>query len=164
MHRGAKHTGDKPAQNFERGTQQGGNFKCGSCGVKSTMIQGQAHSLCQTWRSLEDLQKLVLAGCYGNKAGCSKPLNKLRAKDLRQELRARGVFDVTGKVEELQRTLDNILCGAQRVPTLLIHNPAQNLASLNLQQYTILACEPLHALKGIFTTCLKNCHIFYMTI
>ena len=112
------------------------------------MIQDQAHSLRQTWRSLEDLQKLVLAGCHGNQAGCSKPLSKLRVKDLRQELRARGVFDVTGKVEELHHILDNILCGAQRVPTLLIHNPAQSLGSLNLQHYTILACEPLHALKG----------------
>ena len=79
-------TGDKPAQSFERGTQQrgggggGGNYKCGSCGVKSAMIQDQAHSLRQTWRSLEDLQKLVLGGCHGNQAGCSKPLSKLRVK------------------------------------------------------------------------------------
>lgn len=29
--------GDHPAQQFERGTQQGGKFKCGGCGVGATL-------------------------------------------------------------------------------------------------------------------------------
>ena len=29
--------GDHPAQQFERGTQQGGKFKCGGCGVRDTL-------------------------------------------------------------------------------------------------------------------------------
>ena len=37
------YTGDHPAASFERGCQLGGNYKCGSCGVKSTRIDDLAH-------------------------------------------------------------------------------------------------------------------------
>ena len=37
--------GDKPAQQFERGTQLGGTYKCGGCGVKDVMTQNLAHTL-----------------------------------------------------------------------------------------------------------------------
>jgi len=57
-------TGDKPAAQFERGTQQGGYYKCGSCGCRSTRMDDLAHSLNCRWRSLADLQTLVLAGEY----------------------------------------------------------------------------------------------------
>ena len=141
-------SGDKPAQSFERGTQQGGNYKCGSCGVKSCMIEDQAHTLRCTWRSLTDLQSLVLTGKHGNKPGLAKPLDNLKVAEVREELLARGVLNVTEKADVLRQKLADILKGAQRVPTLLIHNPTQNLASLNLERYRILDCEPLHSLKG----------------
>ena len=38
-------TGDKPASQFERGTQMGGTYKCGGCGVKNFMMDDQAHTL-----------------------------------------------------------------------------------------------------------------------
>ena len=37
--------GDHPAQQFERGTQQGGTYKCGGCGCKDTMMEDLAHVL-----------------------------------------------------------------------------------------------------------------------
>jgi len=40
---------DKPAQQFEMGTQQGGHYPCGGCGVKDTMIEDQAAALRCTW-------------------------------------------------------------------------------------------------------------------
>ena len=40
------------------------------------------------------------------------------------------------------------LQGVQRVPTLLLLNPLENLSHLNLKKYTVLDCEPLHDLKG----------------
>ena len=55
-------TGDKPAAQFERGTQQGGYYKCGSCGCRSTRMDDLAYSLNCKWRSMGDLQTLVLAG------------------------------------------------------------------------------------------------------
>ena len=36
--------GDAPAQQFERGTQQGGHYKCGGCGCKSSMMEDLAHA------------------------------------------------------------------------------------------------------------------------
>lgn len=37
--------GDHPAQQFERGTQMGGTYKCGGCGVKDIMMDDLAHTL-----------------------------------------------------------------------------------------------------------------------
>lgn len=140
--------GDKPAQQFERGTQIGGNYKCGGCGCKDAMMQDLAHALQCHWRSLADLQSLVLGGKYGNSLGTLKPLDGLKVNELREELEARGK-GTSGKLKpDMQDELSSILQGAQRVPTLLVLNPQQPLANLNLSQYEILDCEPLHDLKG----------------
>ena len=58
--------GDKPAQQFEGGTQLGGNYKCGSCGCLSSLMQDLGHALHCKRRTLSDLQQLVLAGKFGN--------------------------------------------------------------------------------------------------
>ncbi len=141
-------TGDQPAQSLERGSQVGGNYKCGSCGVHTTMIADLAHTLHCKWRSLEDLQKLALAGKHGNTPGRSKPFDKLKVKELREELRARGFFDLDKPAPELHIQLAETLQGIQRVPSLLIHTPTATLASFNLDRYMVVDCEPLHALKG----------------
>ena len=44
--------------------------------------------------------------------------------------------------------LTDLLKGAQRVPTLLLHSPQQPLSDLNLENYNVLECEPLHDIKG----------------
>ena len=53
-----------------------------------------------------------------------------------------------GKAQKLQCELTSILEGAQRVPTLLTLNPTQTLTSLNLGNYEVLDCEPLHDITG----------------
>lgn len=140
--------GDKPAQQFERGTQIGGTYKCGGCGCKDSMMQDLAHAIHYSWRSLSDLQSLILAGTMGNKAGCLKPFEKLNVHDLRKKLTARGINTDGMLKPQLASHLTEILQGAQRVPTLLTLHPAQSLASLNLDKYEILDCEPLHDIKG----------------
>ena len=140
--------GDKPAQQFERGMQLGGTYKCGGCGVKDVMMQDLAHTLQHKWKSLADLQTLILAGKHGSVPGCLKPLEGLKVQELREELEARGQ-STEGKLKpELQCELTSILEGAQRVPTLLTLNPTQSLTSLNLGNYEVLDCEPLHDIKG----------------
>ena len=135
--------GDKPAQQFERGTQIGGIYKCGSCGCADSMMQDLAYSFQCKPRSLEDLQSLVLAGKFGNQPGQLKPLDNLLVEQLQEELTTRG-FDTTGKLKPiLQNELTIELKGAQRVSTLLTLNPTQALRSLNLHEYEILDCEPL---------------------
>ena len=55
---------------------------------------------------------------------------------------------MSGGKDELRSQLQTILCGAQRVPTILINNPSQSLSELGLPSYAVLDPEPLHDLKG----------------
>ena len=110
--------GDHPAKAFERGSQIGGNYKCGSCGCETDRISDFAHVFRCSWRSLEHLQKLVLEGKFGNSAGILKPFDKLLKRDLQDELRKRKLCDVeTLNKDQLTEALTSTLRGAQRVPT-----------------------------------------------
>jgi hypothetical protein len=67
----------------------------------------------------------------------------LTKKELEEELGSRKIYD--GKTKrELQDLLTIELQGKQRVPALLINNPDASLATLGLDCYEILPCEPLH--------------------
>ena len=141
--------GDKPAQQFERGTQIGGTYKCGGCGCKDALMPDLSHALRREWRSMATLQSVVTAGKFGDTQNRLKPLDGLKVNELREELQARGVKDTAKKLKpQLQEELSLILEGAQRVPTLLTLNPTQPLSTLNLEDYEVLDCEPLHDLKG----------------
>lgn len=107
-----------------------------------------AHALQKNWRSLADLQNLILAVKYGNASGQLKPLDGLLVSKLREELTARHIPIEGKKKPELQVELTELLQGAQRIPTLLTQNPSRSLASLNLHHYEVLDCEPLQDLKG----------------
>ena len=116
--------------------------------VYDTIMQDLAYAFHYKPRSLEDLQSLVLARKFGNQPGQLKSLDNLLVEQLRTELNTRG-FDTSGKLKPaLQNELTMELKGAQMVPTLLSLNPPQTLESLNLQEYEILDCEPLHDFKG----------------
>lgn len=104
--------GDHPAQQLERGTQQGGKYKCGGCGVKDVMIGDLAHTLL---RSLEDQQKLAIAGKFGKQPSKPKPFYNLQ---LREELHARGDYEIGMLKDELKEKLEELLCRVQWVPTL----------------------------------------------
>ena len=54
--------GDKPAAQFERGTQQGGHYPCGTCACNVSRFDDLAHCLNSQWRSFEDLQQIATAG------------------------------------------------------------------------------------------------------
>ncbi len=54
--------GDKPAVQFERGTQMGGYFPCGSCGSHASRFTDFAHCSNAEVRSLADLQALATGG------------------------------------------------------------------------------------------------------
>ena len=85
---------------------------------------------------------------HQRKAGCAKPFEQLNNEQLRQELRLRKNFDFGSTKAELTKSLKAILCGAQRVPSLLLLNPTQTFTEMNLNDYTVLDCEPLHDMKG----------------
>ncbi len=141
-------TGDHPAAQFERGTQMEGMYKCGSCGCKDSLMDDQAHALQCPWRSLAELQSIAIAGVFGKEPFKPKPFDKLKVTQLRQELGKRGLEGTDALKPELSQTLQEILKGIQRVPSLLLQNPTQPLSDLNLEDYTVLDSEPLHDLKG----------------
>ena len=144
-------TGDHPSQQFERGTQMGGTFKCGGCGCKDSLMDDQAHALrCHT-RQLHELQTIALGGVLGHVPCVVKPLYvpELSITSIRQQLRARGfITNLHEKRAVLQKELQEILQGVQRVPSLLFLKPEQELSEINLTHYHILDCEPLHDIKG----------------
>lgn len=140
--------GDHPAQQFERGTQQGGKYKCGGCGVREIMMDDLAHTLQIPWRNLHDIQQIATAGKHGKQPGKLKPFDHLRVQQIREEFHARGRFDTDKCKDDLEAMLKGTLKGVQRVLSLLLLNSTGRLSDLNLEQYTVLDCEPLHDLKG----------------
>ena len=54
--------GDKPAAQFERGANQGGEFPCANCGCPDSRMDDLAHSFNLKFRSLKDLQVLATKG------------------------------------------------------------------------------------------------------
>ena len=58
-------TGDHPATDFEKGTQQGGTYPCGGCGINVDMIDDPSHALRLPTRSLQELQTIATAGKFG---------------------------------------------------------------------------------------------------
>ena len=56
--------GDTPAAQFERGTQQGGHYPCGTCGCDARRFDDLAHCLNCKRRAFEDLQQIATAGTH----------------------------------------------------------------------------------------------------
>jgi len=67
-----------------------------------------AHAFRCEWRSLADLQQLVLRGRFGSKPNVLKPFENLKVLELQQELQARGIWDCDGGRKELQDTLADV--------------------------------------------------------
>ncbi len=140
--------GDHPATQFEQGSKQGGIYKCVACGCQGHLYDDQAHALQHKWRNPQELQTVATSGRYGRQAGVLKPFH-LKVNELRTELEARGIYiDRTMKRPELDKLLEQTLRGVVRVPALLLTNPTQQLLSLNLDKYEVMASEPLHDIKG----------------
>ena len=140
--------GDHKAVAFEQGTQCGGHYPCGCCGIQSEKHSDQSHALHKKVRSLQDLQNLAIGGIHGHRSNIVKPFEGLSVGNLQNELRARGCVEIDLPKVDLIRKLKEMLEGCQRVPSLLLGNPTCNLSQYNLEHYSILPCEPLHDLKG----------------
>ena len=128
----------------------GGNYKCGSCGCHSDMMEDLAHAFQLKWCSLSNLQSLAPAGMHGGQINILKPFQTLNTSQLQAELRQRNVFHSATNKKDCYAILAQTPMGVQRVPTLLLSSPSQSLSSLHLENYEILDSEPLHDIKGHF--------------
>ena len=112
------------------------------------MMDDFAYSMRCKYHTLADLQSVPLGGKDGKQVGAIRPFQRLNAKQLQEELRARNVNNSCTIKVDLKKELARVLKGVQRVPTLLLNNPAVSLVEMQLQRYSILDCEPLHDIKG----------------
>lgn len=162
--------GDKPTAQIERGNQQGGHYPCGTCGSDARRFDDLAHCLSNKQRSFQCLKQVAIAGMCTLTVKymyCTTEvhLNGLKAFSLPQqvngasnqemctckqqeELMCRKIYNSGPTKQDCKNRLTEELKGVQRVPSLLLHHPEQDIASLNLKNYTILQCEPLHYIKG----------------
>lgn len=134
--------GDNPSVEFEDGTQKGGHRGCVGCDGDMRSSFDYEYMSHRKYKTLEEKQKLVLAGPEGKKGGLH-PFKNLKVEQLRRELQARGDDD-TGTKPVLQERLAELLGGTSRVPALLYGDGQISLEELNLEQYEVLFFEPLH--------------------
>ena len=87
------------------------------------------------------IYSLATAGKFGKNRQ-----SKTSEQQTREELHARGDYDPDKVKDELQKKLDNTLCGIQLVPTMFL-DPKQSHTQLHLELYTVLVSERLHDLK-----------------
>ena len=135
--------GDSPAVQFEDGNQKRGHYA--SCNCEGYMRRASEYDYMayQSYKSLEEKQKLVLSGKFG-KYNFPTPFKNLKVHEIRKELKARGTK------KELQEHLTEILRGTSQLPALRFADEGlTDLQSLNLQDYEVLCFEPLH-------TCLNH--------
>ena len=140
--------GDSPAQQFERGYQQGGYYKCGACLIHSSRVEDIAHACTKKWCTVSDIQQIAIKGKFGRQSGVLEPFKFLSLDQVQQELRVRNIYHTSKTKKEAEAVLTDTLRGVQRVPSILITNPTTSLEEFHLQHYTILGSEPLHDLKG----------------
>lgn len=155
--------GDSPLRAFEAGQQKGGNYLCSTCGIHCIMVPDIDHALNCELQTLQDRQTTIMQGTIARRKSLlckAKPLKGLSKKELADELASRRQCS-TGTKKDLQDLLNKFLCGKQRVPALLIHNPEAPLEQLHLGWYEILPCEPLHDIGHHIENVLTElpCHL-----
>lgn len=133
--------GDNPSIEFEDGTQKGGHRGCAGCEGDMRRAGEYDHMAYLHYKSLDEKQKLVLAGHFGKNSSLH-PFQNLKVEQLRKELRTRSLDD-SGLKPELSERLTEALGGTTRVPALLFDTDA-TLSDLNLDSYEVLFFEPLH--------------------
>ena len=80
----------------------------------------------------------------------------MNKRELQLELEARGIKEYPGSKNGRLDVLKDVLCGVQRVPSLLLFTPEVCLEDLSLQRYSVLPFEPLHDLKGYLGGILRK--------
>ena len=138
--------GDSPSREFESGQQKGGHYYCSGCGAHADRVYELDYCFRCEPVSLEDRQNIVMKGPIGKRNSFlqkPKPFSALTREELESELGAREIYEGKTK-KELQNLLYENLHGVSRVPALLFTNPSRSLESLNLGNYEVLPCEPMH--------------------
>lgn len=151
-------SGDGPARQFEAGQQRGGSYSC-ICGIKSADHCNFVRCYQMEEMTLDDRCKLAVSknSIKKLKTGDLHPFQNLKKQDIIKELESRSIMNNQNVSKaELQDELSLILHGVCRPPALLLPNPLVTAEELNLGQYEILACEPLHDISNVIQNVIKE--------
>ena len=144
--------GDGPSCQFEAGQQKGGHYFCWICGIVAYRTRDYAHAAYRKWLSFADRQEKVLRTENSrdkSRKGFVKLYSNLNKAEVLDELDEREVpYKSYDDLKTLRDKLTAEMHGIQRVSSLLFNCPEEDLVTLGLQLYEILATEPLHEMEN----------------
>jgi len=146
-------TGDTPARNSESGQNKGGHYPMATLPLNITKFE-RYHDLCgQKHMTIEEQRAHAnKGGYYNNIQNYRKNLQSDKNSIEIAKLRLNKTFS---SQKEASNALKDDLHGRRHQHTLLINNPYQNLAGINIDNLEIMPAEPLHDLKGLVKKSLE---------
>ena len=143
-------SGDGPARQFEAGQQRGGNYPC-ICGARAANHGNLAFCYHLKVLDFDDRNKIASSANSLSKLqrGNINPFQNLKKQEIIDELDSRHInFSISNKAE-LQEELTSLLHGIVRPPALMLSHPKKSSSELNIGQYEVLGCEPLHDITNL---------------
>ena len=144
--------GDGPSCQFESGQQKGGNYFCWICGISHDRTTDFAHAAYRNNFSIDDCVKKILKSEVSkrrSKEGFTKLYTNLSKNELIEELDDRGIhWKSSDNASNMLTKLKTEMHGIQKMPSLLFNCPDGDLNLIGLENYEILACEPLHDIEN----------------
>lgn len=106
--------------------------------------------------TLEERRKHVVSGqaWQSMASGIANPFQGLRKEHIIEEIESGGIWLHDEKKPIVQDKLTEILHGIARPPALCCLHPLKSTSELNIKNYEILACEPLHEFE--LTNVIQN--------
>lgn len=143
-------SGDNPARQFEAGQQRGGHYSC-VCGVKAVDHKNLIHCFRHEQLSLEQRRTLITKGQLWKKMerGETNPFQRLRKEEIATELENHNIWTDKETKSELSNLLTQKLHGICRPPALMCKDPLKSAKDINVNNYEVLSCEPLHDITNI---------------
>ena len=110
------------------------------------------HAFRCPYKTLTIKQNIVLAASVGRANSIRrnpKPFENLSKDEIELEILEQKLYwNSKMKKNEMERILKIELQGTNRVPAMLFLNPVESLESLQLGEYELLYCEPMHDIAG----------------
>ena len=110
------------------------------------------HAFRCPYKTLRMKQNTVLAASVGRANSIRRnprPFDNLSKDEMELEILKRKLhWNSRMKNNEMEKILKIELQGTNRVPAMLFLNPVDSLESLELGEYEILYCEPMHDIAG----------------
>ncbi|KAK3715334.1 hypothetical protein QZH41_010105 [Actinostola sp. cb2023] len=156
--------GDGPAVELESGQQRGGHYYCSGCAIHQDRTNELDHAFRCPPVTFKERQEFVLQGPVSRARSLNhnpNPFSNLSKDELEREVRGRGLEVKNNLKSTMQAELSSEMKGRKRVPALLYFNPKATLESINIEDYEVLTCEPMHDLSGHINNILQElpCHL-----